>query len=110
MTFRVVILPTAKRQLYESATWWAEHRSTEQAWKWLDGFEAALQMLSDSPERHLLAPEDVEFPSRTIRQLPYGLSGKKTHRAVFEIRGNDVLVHAVRHLAQQDLTPDELDY
>ena len=52
---------------------------------------------------HDLAPENGSFPM-TIRQLPYGLRTKPTHRAIFEIRDDKVYVFAVRHLAQPDLT------
>ncbi len=106
MTFRVVILPRAKRQLYESALWWADNRSSDQAIRWLAGFEEILSTLQDDPHRFALAPEDDAF-SFAVRQLLYGLGQKKTHRAVFEVRNDQVLVHAIRHLAQDDLVPDD---
>jgi plasmid stabilization system protein ParE len=103
------LLPTAEQQLHESALWWAENRSLDQALRWLDGFQAALQSLAKDPDRHGLAREnqlyDFPFP---VRQLLYGLSRRPTHRALFEIRGDIVYVHAIRHLAQRDLTPDDL--
>ena len=42
MTYEVRLQPRAKLQLYKAALWWAENRSTEQAVRWLEGFEAAL--------------------------------------------------------------------
>ncbi len=48
---------------------------------------------------------DMPYP---VRQLLYGLGKKLTHRAVFEIRGDTVYVVAVRHLAQDDLSSEEL--
>jgi hypothetical protein len=57
----VTVLPRAKRQLYESASWWAQHKSPAQASRWLDGSEQAL-----------------------------------------------VIVYAIRHVAQKDLTPDDI--
>ena len=68
MTFRVVILPRAKRQLYESALWWSDNRSSEQAVRWLDGLERALSTLENDPERFDLAPEDDDFLF-AVRQL-----------------------------------------
>lgn len=47
MKFRVVVLPRAKRQLYNSAVWWAEHRSAQQAWEWLTCFESVLKSLQE---------------------------------------------------------------
>ncbi len=106
MKYVVTVLPTAKRQLYAAASWWAEHRSSEQASRWLDGLEQSLASLEDHPERCGLARENDAF-SFTVRQLLYGLGRKKTHRAVFEVRGSEVIVYAIRHVAQQDLTPDD---
>lgn len=103
----VTVLPRARRQLYESARWWAQHRSREQAARWLDGLEQALASLEDNPERCGLAGENDAF-SFTLRQLLYGLGRKKTHRAVFEVRDNEVIVYAIRHVAQKDLTPDDI--
>jgi len=109
MTFRIVILPRAKRQLYESALWWSEHHSTEQAIQWLNGFEAALAALKEKPTHHNRAIEDEEFTDRTIRQMLYGLSRKKTHRVLFEVCGQDVVVYAIRHLAQSELDVEDFE-
>lgn len=109
MTYRVIILPRAEQQLYESALWWSEFRSPEQAIRWLDGFEVAIAGLADSPDKHGIARENelFDFPF-TVRQLLYGVGRKPTHRAVFEIRGDTVYVHAIRHLVQDDVTPRSL--
>ena len=109
MIYRVSIVPRARRQLLDAALWWSDNRSTEQAVRWLDGFEAALQTLTNDPERFPLATESAAYPV-LIRQLLYGLGRTKTHRALFEFRGGEVIVHAVRHLAQADLTDDELTF
>jgi len=107
VTHRVTILPRAKRQLLEQAFWWSENRSTEQAFRWLDGFEQALASLADRPDRCAVARESDAFDV-VIRELHYGLRGKATHRAVFEIRKDEVIVHSVRHSAQRDLTLDDI--
>lgn len=36
MTFRVSILPQARRDMDRNADWWAEHHSVEQALRWSD--------------------------------------------------------------------------
>jgi hypothetical protein len=43
-----------------------------------------------------------------VRELHYGVRSKATHRAVFEIRGDEVIVYSVRHLAQRDLMADDM--
>lgn len=105
MTYRVILTPNASQELYDDAIWWAEHRDPDQATRWLTGFEQALKSLANDPENHPLARENAEFPFE-LRQMLYGLSKNPTHRAVFEIRGQDVIVHGIRHLARRDLAPD----
>ena len=107
MTYRVTILPRAKRQLLEQALWWSENRSAAQAYQWLDGFEQALASLAEYPEHCSVARESTAFEF-VVRELHYGLRNKSTHRAVFEIRGDEVIVHSVRHLVQRDLTQDDI--
>jgi plasmid stabilization system protein ParE len=107
VTYRVTILPRARRQLLDQAVWWSKNRSVEQAFHWLEGFEKALSGLAQNPERLGIARESEAFEF-VLRELHYGLRSKATHRAVFEIRGNEVIVYSVRHLAQRDLMPDDV--
>ena len=108
MTYRVTILPRAKRQMLEQALWWSEKRSAEQAFNWLEGFEQALASLGHDPERCSVARERNAFDF-ILRELHYGLRNKATHRAVFEVRGDEVIVYSVRHLAQRELTPVDIE-
>jgi plasmid stabilization system protein ParE len=107
MTYRVVITARAKIQLFESALWWAEHRDLDQAARWLDAFEAAVSSLTKEPQRLPTAREDHLF-DYTLRRLVFGIGKKPTHRALFEVRGDVVYVRAIRHLHQDDVTPDDL--
>lgn len=104
----VVITPRAKAQIRNAAAWWAENRSSHQAALWLNRIEIAITELEIEPERHLLAPESEAF-SFELRQKLFGVSGKRTHRVLFSIREHHIVVYAVRHLAQQNLTPDDLE-
>jgi hypothetical protein len=101
------MLPRAKRQLLAQAQWWSDNRSAEQAFRWLEGFEIALASLAVNPQRWSIARESEAFDV-VIRELHFGLRKKATHRAVFEIRDDEVLVYCVRHLAQRDLTPEDV--
>ena len=80
MSYQVALTSKAKLQLATAAHWWAQHRSAEQAARWLDGFEAAIKSLADHPERCGLAREnqyyELPYPAR---QLLYGLGKKPTH-------------------------------
>jgi plasmid stabilization system protein ParE len=109
MKHQVFMTSKATRQLAEAARWWSENRSVDQATRWLIGFEESIAGLDNRPERFPLAREnglyDLPYP---VRQLVYGLGRKSTHRAVFEIRGDTVFILAIRHLAQDDLTVEEM--
>jgi plasmid stabilization system protein ParE len=107
VSYRVVIVPRAKQQLLEQALWWSEHRSAEQADAWVNEFDQKLTSLSNNPEKHLKARESQEL-ARKLYELYFGLGRKKTHRAVFEIRDQYVVVHSIRHLAQDDLSASDL--
>ena len=107
MTYEVLVTDKASGQLFEAAQWWAKHRSVEQAQRWFDGFVSAIDSLQDYPERCALARENDDLPV-TIRELHYGLGGKSTHRAIFVVRPDRVVVYAIRLLAQRDVTVDDL--
>ena len=107
MKYTVIITDPARDQLLANARWWAENRSVEQAIRWYDGFCESLQSLASSPEKHRRAQEDDPFQD-DLREFYYGIS-RRTHRAIFRIDGEVVRVLSVRHLAQDDLRPGDLD-
>ena len=107
MKFRVVLTARAKLQLYQSGLWWAEHRDAQQAAEWLEAFDAAIAELENNPQRHPLAREDHLF-DYTVRRFTFGVGRRHTHRLLFEVRDGTVWVRAIRHLHQDDVTPDDL--
>ena len=109
MTHKVVVTPQARIELYEAAIWWAENRSVEQAQRWLTAIERRIRELGDRPEQDPLARESDAFPV-DLHQVAFGLGSHPTHRIVFEIPDTDVVVHAIRHVAQDDLSPDDLHH
>jgi len=103
----VILMDRAHQDLEDGCRWWAKHRSLEQADRWYDGFSAAIKRLATDAEQHALAAESKDLPLE-VRQLNYGLGHRPTHRALFTIRPDMILVLRVQHLAQQSLTPDDL--
>jgi len=105
MNRQVIVLPRAESQLLEASLWWSENRSMEQALRWLAGFEEALSLLETDIRKLTIAPKDelLDIPF-TIRQLTYGLGNPPTHRAIIELREPVIYIHAIRHLAQDEIS------
>lgn len=80
--------------------------SQQVASKWFAKLADAIEQLENAPERFALCSESDRFPIE-LRQYNFGVGVKLTHRLVYTIRPNRVVVYAVRHLAQ-DAIGDEL--
>jgi len=107
MSRQVLLTDRAHGDLLEACAWWAENRSPQQAHRWYDGFAKAIRSLATDPERYPLAPENDAFPYE-VRQLNYGVGRRPTHRAIFVVRPDSVLILRVRHLAQRPLSPEDV--
>jgi plasmid stabilization system protein ParE len=107
MRLPVIIQREAEQRIVESAQWWGEHHSAEQAIRWYAGILDAIDTLTDNPQRCPLARENAASPCE-LRELHYGLGSRPTHRVLFTIRPDAVVVLSVRHGAQQDVTPEDL--
>lgn len=103
----VILMDRAHEDLLDGCRWWAEHRSQEQAEQWYDGFSKAIMKLATEAERHAIARENAYFPFE-IRQMNYGLGRHPTHRALYTIRPDMILVLRVQHLSQDDLNLDDI--
>jgi hypothetical protein len=78
----------------------------EQANRWYVGFIQAMLTLEKNPYRCPLAPESDLFPYE-VRQLNYGQGRQPSHRALYTVRPDSVVVLRVRHLAQRPVSPDD---
>ena len=103
----VILTGPAKRDIQAAYDWWKQNRSAEQADRWYAGIHAAIQSLRSMPERHSLSAES-DLVAQGIRQLLVGLGRRATHRIVFAIDGNTVVVLRVRHTSQDALSRDDL--
>jgi plasmid stabilization system protein ParE len=103
---RVIITRRAEREMHESAVWWATNRSLDQASRWLDGLQQQLESLANAWARFPLAAENDEFPYE-LREMHYGIGRRPTHRVVFTVAEDLVLILAVRHAAQDRLQPED---
>lgn len=107
MSLRVVITDQAERDMQAAFNWWAEHRSKRQADRWYAGLAKAITELAENPRIHCQSREQDQF-NLEIRDLLFGLGRRPTHRAVFTIGVDEVVVLTVRHVSQPDLSPDDI--
>src|SRR5262245_15861370 len=108
MQFEVRVADAARFHARQIHAWYRERsRSDAVAEKWLKAFLQALASLQQSPERCPLARESVDF-SYELFELHFGSGRRKTHRLLFRIDDTIIRVMAIRHFAQDDVTPDDV--
>ncbi|HBE67547.1 MAG TPA: hypothetical protein DDW52_05290 [Planctomycetaceae bacterium] len=59
----------------------------------------ALDTITSNSESFPLARESEELPLQ-VRQMLYGAGKRKTHRILFAVRPDRIVVHRIRHVAQ----------
>jgi toxin ParE1/3/4 len=104
MTFRVIITARAEAQL-NAATDWIAERSPQAALSWYNAFVRKLKSLGQNPLRCERARESSQF-AYEVWQLLFGR--RRNYRALFTVRERMVVVIAIRHAAQRDISPDDL--
>ena len=102
----VTISELAWEDIRRNVGWWSENRSEAQAAAWYNDIRATIASLSDLPEQWPLAREASHF-SYVIREYHLRASGRATHRIVFSVGDNDVVVIRVVHVKQQDIDPED---
>ena len=107
MNYQVIVTEPAEQDIDSNVYWWSKNRSAAQSLRWYDGILLTIDSLEEQPQRCPLVHEDEQF-SEEIRELHYGIGSRPTHRIIFTIHSEVVLVLAVRHAAQADLTAADL--
>jgi len=105
--YEVILTKRAEAELEEQYQWWAENRSTDQANRWYSGFLTKMLSLEQDPHRSASAPENNLF-SYQVFQLNYGLSHRPTHRAIYTVVKEKVVILRVRHLRQALLAEEDV--
>lgn len=99
---------SGRRSLDDTANWWSENRSPQQADRWEAASILALRSLETRPDRCPLIPEHKTFPFEA-RNHCFGVGRRKTHRIVFAIRPRDIVyVLGVYHLSRDWLSLDDI--
>ena len=106
MARSVRLLPAARADLRRIADGIAERVSVASARRWAALLRTAIADLADSAEAHPQADE-----AATLRlDLRMRLAGRRSHvyRILYTFTADEVLVHRVRHAAQDYLTESDL--
>jgi plasmid stabilization system protein ParE len=104
MTYRVIVEPTAEREIRSAVRWKTENASPTAAARWYNGLIKKIETLHRLPTRCPLAAENDRFPE-DIRELLYGRDKRHKHRILFTIRDDAVHILYVRHSARDELEP-----
>lgn len=103
--YSIVVTDRAHGDIARNADWWERHRSKRQADEWVVGIYAAIESLAVMPARCAAAPEATEL-GRPVRNLLYGISRRATHRVLFGIDDETVVIYRVLHMSQSILSDD----
>ena len=105
--YDVRITDLAEQDIDANFRWWSDHRSAEQAARWYEAIYPAIHTLSTMPQRCPRTNE--EDPSgNELRELLFTIGRRPTHRIVFAIEEDAVIIFRVRHVAQRPLSADDL--
>ncbi len=107
MTYELNVTGPAKKDIRDCHDWWSENRSEQQADRWLIAIDRAIWSLRSEATRCNLAIEP-DLRTAGIRQLTVGLGRRPSHRILFAIEGETVIVYRVRSLAQAAIDIDDL--
>ena len=106
MKREVFLTKTAKQQMNAAADWYAEHNPSVAA-TWFNGLLARVNSLDDNPLQYALARESQFLPVE-LRQMLYGSGKRTTHRILFVIREQTIVIYQIRHVGMRDVTADDL--
>ena len=101
--FQVDITDRAQADMRSNALWWKENQSYEQADQWLSGVALAIESLQEMPLRCPIAAEAKRL-GIPIRCLFYGVSSRYTHRVLFTIVGEKVIVLRILSTNQNQIS------
>lgn len=106
MTFRVRLTEGAEADYEECLTALAK-RSPDAARRLHASYLKALQRLRDFPLSCGLSHENPLF-AEELQHLLFGVHRKRRYRALFTVRGDEVVILAIRAPGERPVRPDDL--
>jgi plasmid stabilization system protein ParE len=105
MKYEILIMPSAKADIFEIRTWLME-QDHDLADRWLWDCSQAITSLQNFPERCKVSEESVVFDVE-VRERLFG-NKRNTYRILFSIAKSEIAILHVRSTRQQRLI-DQLD-
>lgn len=107
MSRAVQLTERAQRQIEKIYEWYAI-RASAGAERWYAALLDCLHSLLQQGENCPVAAESEQFPVE-LREAVFGVRKRVTHRVLFVLRPESIVIYAVRHLAQDDVHPGILE-
>jgi len=108
MNWELQITERAASDVDEAMAWWASERSVAQAIRWYVGIRRAIREVAEDPRRYPFSAVD-KAATTNLQEMHFGLGARPTHRVIFQVEENVVRVLAVRHAAQDEVPPSDLN-
>lgn len=103
MTYRIILQPTAERDIGLAARWIEEDsKSAAKALRWARSLRAKIATLKTNPRRCPVDPDSAVY-GEEVRILLHG-KRQGRYRILFAVRGDTVQVLTVRHSARESLS------
>lgn len=97
----------AETDIRRNFQWWSDNHSPTQARTWMLGIRAAILALETMPERYGYADEKA-LRQEGIRQMGFGVGNRSTHRVIYAVMQDEVIIYRVRAGRQDQISTDDL--
>ncbi len=107
MSYRIQPTPQAEddiERLYGSI---GERGGEDAARNWYESYSRAIERLRTMPYSCGLSYENPAFPEE-IRHLLFGTHPKRKYRALFTVRGDEVVILAIRAPGEKPVEPEDV--
>jgi plasmid stabilization system protein ParE len=107
LKYEIRLTRNALDSIDRAVEWWALHRDASQANRLLVKFFESIELLKKMPKRCSVARESVLFAFE-LRELHFGVGKRITHRALFRVEEDAVVILQVRQHQQNDIQAGEV--
>jgi plasmid stabilization system protein ParE len=108
MKRRVTITNPAETDVHANYEWWAKNRSDEKAKRWLVGIYQAMLQLADDADIYSGATEE-KLRQSGIKQASFGVGSRATHRILYRVLADEVIIFRVRAFKQDAIDLEILE-